>query len=356
MLVAALIVVVAGCGSNQAASGRSDIGLGPLSPRNRPVAIAVGADVLVVGGNQFFCGPTEDCARPQEAPLTDGAILDTTSNAWRSISPAPFGLEAGEVAHVGSDVFVLTQCEEHPSCPGERSVLQYSVDNDVWSRRARVPGTGYHHLVVVNDQLFAVSASDESPAADFRYQAASDEWMALDPAPMPRVFDRFGVGVGDTLVLYGSPLDGASQEKFVASYDLANSTWTELGRAPSLGWQVFDVEDTVVLNPHFSTGIGGLHDVAIDAWTSLPERPDEESWDNDIAGVIGETSAHYEYGAGWMLDLRKNDWVELPRTDSDAFDASIVSVGNSLLVVGGHHWTDGEVRVDGGATLWSPPG
>ncbi len=356
--VAMAFTALSSCsGDDDVATGSnwSSFDLGPLESRNDPVVATIGTEVLVVGGNNFFCAPTDDCALPDEEPLDDGAMFDTETSQWRPVAAAPFGLDYAEATTIGSSVYVITQCDKHPSCPRGRAMIRYDVDDDAWVVLAEVPGKGYHHLLPVDGELFAVSTSNEQPGPDYRYDASSDSWDVLDAAPGPPLFDRFAVDVAGTLVMYGSPIEGEQQEKFVASYDLDAEVWTELGRAPSGGWQVFDIDDTIVLNPHFGAMEGGIHDVATDTWTPLPAAPSSDRWRGDIAGVIGAGTASYEYAQGWMLDLRSDSWVEVALPGSEASQASVIAVGDALFVVGGHHWTDGEVRVDGGVSLWKPP-
>ncbi len=356
-LVASCAVLV-GCASDDDSVSNADwfsFDLGPLGPRNDAVVAAVDLDVLVVGGNNFFCPPTADCASPEIAPLIDGAVFSTETLEWRPVADAPFGIDRAEAATIGTAVYAITQCEKHPSCPRGRAMVRYDLGSDEWSTLAAVPGMGYHQLVPVDGELYAISITDETLEPDHRYKAESDTWVALESAPMPPAFDRFAVDVAGRLILYGSPIDGEERDKFVASYDPANDAWTELSRAPSGGWQVFDVDDSIVLNPHFGSEPGGLHDVSTDTWSPLPTPPSSDRWRGDIAGVIGDGHASYESADGWMLDLRNGEWIEVGPTDAAPSGASVATVGDALFVAGGHHWTDDEVRVDGGAFLWRPP-
>lgn len=356
LLIASAVLL--GCGNDGSAVSSSDwsaFDLGPLGARSDPVVVAIDLEVLVVGGNNFICPPNADCASPDEAPLRDAAIFDTETLEWRAAADAPFGIDHGEAATVDTAAYVITQCEKHPSCPRGRAMVRYDAGSDAWTTLAAVPGTGYHQLVPVGGELYAVSATDEAPAADYRYKVEADTWVALDPAPMPPVFDRFGVDVGGSLVVYGAPLDGDDRDKFVASYDPVENTWAPLRRAPSGGWQVFDVDDTVVLNPHFGSEAGGVHEVSTDTWSPLPAPPSSDRWRGDIAGVIGEGQASYAYAGGWMLDLRNGAWLEVGPNNANSSGASLTTVGDALFVAGGHHWTDSDELVEAEAFLWRPP-
>lgn len=359
----ASVVVLGGCGSSGGDTGEPEPGVGslvevapgPLSSRDGAVVAAVDRTVIVFGGESDLCPPTADCALPNRPPFVDGAAYDVETDMWRAIADAPAGVRDIRAAVVDGVVHAFVQCALSPRCPTGPMTMAYDVGADEWSELAPIPGRGWHEPVGFEGDLFAISVTDEVGEPDYRYDRAKDRWVELPPAPMAAAFDRYGVVVNGSLVLYGSPIKGDDPAKLVARFEPTTGEWVALASAPGAGWQPFAVEDSVVLNPHFPDAAGGIHDPHADQWSPLPPPPDSESWRNDIAGVIGANAARYQESSGWALDLVTEQWIEIAIPDARVVSGeSVIAIGRDLFVFGGHYWDDDETLVEGATWLWSP--
>lgn len=330
----------------------------PLS--GRVGATVIGLDdgrAAVVGGGEWLCPPTADCAFPDRPPLADGAIVDLRTGEWEPMPDAPYGVVHAAGAFAGGDVFLLSTCRGGPGCAGAPELLRYDVAGAGWQLAAgpRDGGVGFSALVPVGDRLLAVSASDEQgEVADQLYDPATDRWEELPDDPLPEVFDRFAVAHGDRILVFGSVEGGDA--KLAAAYDLRTRTWSRLPDAPSAGYQAWRVGDEVWLNGHFGRESGARLDLTTDAWQALPgDHPGE---DRDLAGVVGEAEASYEDDHGWVRDLVADRWVEIPDRAGTTYDEALGAVGSALLVVGGQDWgpRDGDAagRLVDEAWVWRP--
>ncbi len=343
---------------------------GPLSGRTGAVAVGVGDRAYVFGGWKFLCPPSADCTTPEGPLMADGAVLDTSTGEWQRIADAPFGVRSAATTVLGSHIYVVSGCRGKPHCfDGPLELLRYDTVADRWDELGRLPGVKnwYPTLHAIGDRVLALSTSDEQgEVADVLYDPGAEEWTALPDDPLPPVYDRHAVIDGARLLVFGSPRVGPDEEgapKVGAAYDLTSGEWTRLPDAPGKGYQVWRSGDRAFLNPHFGPDGGGLLDLDSDTWRPLPvdvSRGDRY----DLAGLIGDNAAIYEYSHGWALDARDDTFIAIPERPSTAYDESRTAVGQDLLVFGGQDW--GEVERDGSSDmkrgelvaetwLWSPP-
>ena len=350
----------------------------PLTPRTRAVVVGIDDRVLVVGGWEFLCPPTASCAYPEDPPLRDGAVYDATSATWRTAAPAPFGLLAGErsTAVVGGSAFVLSACGASPVCDGPLRLLEYDVARDRWSDHGSPPGLRYASLVAAGDRLVVLSGSDErGEKPDAVFDVGSGRWGTLPDDPLPAVFDRSGVMVGDSLVVAGSviaDLDaGRPARKPAARLDLTTRQWTSLPEAPGQGYQLFPTDRGPLLNGHFIEAPGWLLDPATWTWRSLPDQSGDE---HDLRGVLDRDGATYDIPNSvgrmtvahrlFVYDSVADDFARvspLPERE-DVHDDSSTALGRDLFVFGGARWpVDGTSgrglggELVGDAWLWTAP-
>lgn len=341
----------------------------PLSPRSRSVVASVGERVVVVGGWEMLCPPTADCPFPEEPLRADGAVLDLRTARWSSMAAAPFGVVGDQrrTVAMGGSLFTVTGCRSGVGCAGPPELLEYDVAADRWHEHGRVPGmrTTYVALVEVGDGLLVHRGSDEQGrAADLLFDPATGAWEALPDDPLPEVYDRYAVAVGDDLVLAGSPTaaledGGVPDTKLLARLDLARRTWTRLPDAPGAGYQLWAAGDRLLLNGHLRPA--WILDPATGRWSGLPALDGDEGV--DLYGVVDGDESAYEvssiggHGRARLYDARSGEYVTLgaPPGREDVHDDASTAVGSSLLVFGGQQWSgsrDGSLLRD--AWLWTP--
>lgn len=348
----------------------------PLSPRVGATAAWTGEEVIVVGGWEFLCPPGADCSGPTEAPFTDGAAFDPSSQTWRPIADAPAAFEGEHPAVAAGSVFFLVECdvssigtEEAPAeerCPDTREptvLLRYDAEPDTWTQRPGPPGDDPLQIEAVGDSIIAFAGSEEhGERREWRFDLESALWTAIPDDPRPLMYDRSIVAApgGRSALLFGAdaesgPTSEPSQEvNLAAALDLETMTWTELPPSPSRGYRAWGVDDVVVLEPHFG-GSGGLFDPASSTWSASPAGAGG-SFDSDrVAGAFGQHDAVYVDASGWVLDLERSEWLDVePFDDRSVFpQSSVTAVGRDLFVFGGERWTSSDGELLGDAWMWT---
>jgi hypothetical protein len=218
----------------------------------------------------------------------------------------------------------------------------------------------------------ATCGTDENgESLDRAYDLATDTWTELPDDPLPPVFDRFAVLDGKRLLVLGSLIsevgdDDARTGKVVAALDLATGRWERLPDAPGDGYQAWGVGDEVWVNPHFGPEGGGVLSLDTGRWRPLPDLPADpdlpEHMQGDLAGVVGDGTARYEYDHGWVRDTVADAWVEVPGRGSTAYDVGVVAAGEALVVFGGQDWgvperdaaSSGEGELVAETWVWRP--
>lgn len=367
-----------GGGAEPSANGWTRLPDPPLSPRVGASAAWTGDEVIVVGGWEFLCPPSASCAGPTDAPFTDGAAFDPSTQSWRSIADAPAAFEGEHTAVVGDSVFLLVECEvaftgiegepAEDRCPQSAEptvLLRYDPGTDTW---AQLPGTPSHEqyaIEAVGGALIAFAQSEErAEHQEWRFDLTTSTWNEIPDEPLPRMYDRSIVAAdgGQSALLFGADAESApssepSQEvNLAAKLDLETMTWTELPSSRSRGYRAWGVDDVVVLEPHFG-GSGGLFDPASSAWSPLPTRADGSFDSNQVAGVYGENQAVYVDASGWVFDLERAEWLEIEPIDERSIfpHSSVTAVGRNLFSFGGERWTSPDGELLGDAWLWIAP-
>ena len=337
--------------------GWSQLPAAPLSGRTGASAAAVGDRLFVFGGSSLLCPPGADCALPFEPPFTDGAILDLATGSWTPMADLPSSLMLTATVVVGDDIYALGQCGGPQDCPGARRFFRYSTTEDTWQELPLLAAAGSFRLIGLGDDVVAYATTDElGPIADQLYDVAAGAWHALPDDPLPPVYDRFAVAFDGQLLLFGSPLGGGST-KVLAAFDPTAQGWEPLPESGTQGFQAWRSGSEIVLNPHFGPSAeGGLYDPVEKQWSNLPEEPASETWNRDMAGVIGSDEATFEYADGWVLDSTTNTWIEIPPRpgSTTTSDSTIAAVGTGLVVFGGQRWTGSNGELLNEIWRWNP--
>ena len=348
----------------------------PLTSRNHAVVVGVGERMLVVGGWEFLCPPTADCATPEAPLLTDGAVYSPDTDSWSTIAPAPFGLRRQEYAAAAlqGSAYLISGCAAGPTCDARPRLLSYDLVGDRWADHGPVPGPKHDRQVApVGRTLLVYSGSDEGgEVADLVFDPERSTWTALPDDPLPRTFDRFIVPAGGHLVLTGSSSaaleSGEDSAKLAARLDADGSEWTRLPNAPGQGYQLLPTDRGPLLNGHFIDEPGWILDPDTWTWSVLPERVSEH---NDLSGVLNRDLATYDIpnSLGQMAstnrlvvyDSRTEAFVTIPAPPGreDVYDDSSTALGRDLFVFGGQRWTGdgltGDGELVGDAWLWTAP-
>lgn len=379
MVACALALPVAGCGGDAGPRGASDeprspssssasplasytgapsrwelLPAPPLSGRVQSLVAAVGNTLVVAGGWSAPCPRDSDCVPRDVPPYADGAAYDFESGQWRKIADAPVGLRLTVTAVLGDDIYAVSQCGSGPRCPAGRSLVRYRSAADEWDL---LPGPGDEEadygLIAIDDGVVAFSRSDEiAESPDYLFVDAGDRWVTLPNDPLSSVYDRIMVAYAGRLMLFATPRD-ETLNKVAAAYDPETALWEELAPSGTLGYQVWRAGSLLYLNPHFMSARGGIYDPATNRWSALPNLPY-----HDLAGVIGHDEASYEYAAGWVLDARTGDWLEIePRPETSEFYYEVIATApnQGLIVFGGEKWTNDEGQLVNDTWRWTPP-
>ena len=352
LLLVALLLLLGACGAAPVSRSGPEVrggtpGTGwvrlpdpPLSGRVGATLVALDPDrVLVLGGWEWLCPPGADCVEPPIPVLRDGAVVSLSTGTWTPVPDAPTGLFHAPAVAVGDQVLVLAQ-RAHRADP---ELLVLDVAAGRWSSRA-APADVCGQLVPTPTGFLALCGSDENgELADRTYDLATDTWTELPDDPLEPVFDRFGVLDGSRLLVFGSRISDVEQPseqtgKVAAALDLRTGDWERLPDAPGHGYQAWGVGDEVWVNPHFGPGGGGVLALGTDEWRPLPELPADPDLRGDLAGVVGDGAAEYEYDHGWVRDTVEDDWVEIPARGSTTYDVGVVAAGEALVVFGGQDW------------------
>jgi hypothetical protein len=165
------------------------------------------------------------------------------------------------------------------------------------------------------------------------------------------------LGGGDLLLQTAIAWALDEPSKLGAVLDVSNETWTELTASNAAGYQVWAGDDGFYLNPHFGPSVqGGVYDPSTDTWANFPEPPASDSWRNDMAGILLDSDATYEYASGWARDTTTDRWIEIPaRPGAPTEGESITNSERSLVVFGGQDWTGERGRLLNEVWTWTPP-
>ncbi len=349
-------------GATNATGSWRSVPSGPLRPREAALALWTGREVLLIGGSVTPCPPGARCVAP--TTLADGAAFDPQSDSWRRIADAPAPFSQAEGFVIDTTAYVWT--------PGH--FLAYRISDDRWERLPLPTGAdGGYRIIPVGERIVAYAVGDESGEdPDFLFDPVSATWSRVPPDPLSPSFDRSMVWSGRELVLFDHelvPNPGSVKPSLTraAALDLATGLWRRLPDSEILASGPWVHINGRLVNPTPGGADGGavnnwgrryphggILDPASGEWSTLPEPANREI---DVgSGVLTESRGHFFGSGGWLLDLTKNAWIELPRLDADWVGGrSVVGIGTSLFVFGGVSWgRRAEPALHDDAWIWSP--
>jgi hypothetical protein len=221
------------------ASGWAPMADAPIAERSGHLVLAMGDEVLVLGGLAVEEEPEGDDRPP--TVLTDGAVYDVAADGWRAIPDAPLSGAASGV-WTGTEAILVSGGPplSTPEMPGGPPMAAaFDPATDTWRTLAAPPAdlapggittvwTGTH---VVALQAGTAFPEDDGPTAVGVYDPATDTWAsgATTDAVSP---DAPAVWTGTEVVVVSSadtdPSDDADDEVLVRAYDPATDTWRDI--------------------------------------------------------------------------------------------------------------------------------
>jgi len=344
----------------------------PLSPRHAAATVAVGDEVLVLGGtSQGICPPAASCVGPEPGELlVDAAAYDVVDGSWRTLSDVPdsslipVGV-IGDVAYVGS----------------RQGAFAYDVSDDSWTPVPPLPDRRQRGLAVAGDVL--VSATFGGTGPDLLLDPSRGTWTTLPEAPLSAGSARLLCWTGDQLVLFDHesvPNPGAGANPWFTRYaalDLGSRTWgpaqviRDALPQESIRWdgrrflsmggalETIDGGGPPPGDYGRSYPTSGYLDLETAAWSPLPPgRPPTTSF-----GVTPAFASSERYvssnGEGSFLDTQEQSWVTSPAPPPEVgVQVNSAWVGDRLFAWGGGA---PDAAQDGGQTLiatgaiWTPP-
>lgn len=189
-------------------------------------------DELLVWGGLGCQGEGEPCGA--------GAIFDTRSNSWRTmtVAGAPKPRKAHIAAWVGKQLVIWGG--------GDTSGLfadgaRYEPISNTWRLMAPSPlaATSFAASVVVNDRLFIWGGSTVNglSSAGAIYDPGADSWKPITSAGAPSARSTSAVWTGTKVIVWGGIAGGASPQRFGdgAAYDPTTDQWSPISQkeAPS---------------------------------------------------------------------------------------------------------------------------
>jgi hypothetical protein len=325
----------------------------PLEPRDHPITVWTGTEVLVFGGYVGPpCPPTADCVYEEWA--ADGAALDPSTGIWREVAPVPREWRWTDGAAFLDGRAYVSVSDEHSS-----AVLVYDVESDRWTQLENVPDVRSMMPVAHDGQLVFVSGSDEyaemlgAPRIDRTYDPATGNWAALPDDPFTASFSRYAVSTPHGLVLSGAPIDAVSSGgpvfETLALLPTGSHEWTRLpdtGSINSGGWAWTGTRLVAAVLGGADGGqvdgwgrthpYGGVVELPGGAWSELPDPP---AVDPSAGWMHRVTGARYSISAGHLYDDATGTWTPLPRpADAPSQPGAAVWAGEELVLLGGTDW------------------
>lgn len=237
------------------------------------VTNAAGQSILyAVGGRSTVSGGS----------LSKVQAYNVATNSWSVRAPLPMPLYwTNGIGVIGGKLYITGGIASNDNFRSELFV--YDPATNTWSQKRSMPTEGFRGVTgVINNRLYVVTDCDQEDCADFvprafyRYDAATDQWTVLPPAPHYHGWGYGGVIGGKFYVAGGSDQ--------VDVYDPATNTWTTkapmprrrwLGAAAALGGKLYvfggfqdapDGETSIV-----RTTI--VYDPSTDTWTNKAPMP-----------------------------------------------------------------------------------
>lgn len=332
----------------------------PLDARDGSTIAWSGSEILVVGGEEFFCPDGGACGRSSDAGRQDGAAYDPVSGQWRPIAEAPIEFADAPDAVLGGSLYVLASADESGT---ERALLEYSIADDVWTR-IDTPGDLQGTRMVATDRQLVVYRHDNysEPGTDHVYDTETGEWRPLDVDPLQAGLDREMVWDGTALYLFERPLldrdDGLDGPFFTLGARLGGGEWEVLAESNLMGTTPWFHDGARLVAPSLGCIDGGqnngygqcvprgsIYDTVTGTWSELPDAP--ERGDREAvfrSGGVSENDLLIIEPGTAMFDATTDEWFLLPAIDPEGTQGrrDVQEAGRFGFAFGGWLRRDGE--------------
>jgi hypothetical protein len=359
---AMVMVLAAGCGSNDYASRQSASAVSrnfdsigawtalpapPLSARHEADGVWVGGRFVVFGGRSSpICPPAADCPDPDEPALRDGASFDPATGKWARIADAPVPVVGLNSVVAGDRLYLLTG--EFGRSDSPLTFLSYAPEQDAWTTHPMPPVPG--QLVAVGSSVVVVPGSDEDgPAADAIFDIKANTWQALPDDPLGPSSSRSAAWVDGALLLaaqdaepsYGtrpSPVRLARLDDNFTRWSTLPESEIVFAEPPvTVGnrvvWPYLGSADGGEINNWGrSYAVGGIFDLAAEQWKALPALPSEATPACCSGAVIGDRVMV----GSQLLDPATGHWIRIPPLPGkNRLAATVVGGPDAVLVWAG---------------------
>ena len=206
----------------------------PLDPRFRAVAVWTGTEALIWGGST-------GSDLPQNATLLSGAAYDPKTRSWRPIATPPFDRTDQPTHGVWTGGEMIIWGIGSPT--RTRGAAAYKPSTDTWRTLPSSPVTqlgGAEPPVWTGTQLVVPGAQlkQAAPGAAWgaAYDAQSDAWRPIAPAPPAMSCNPISVWTGRVVLVYCDAVVGGAPSPVparVAAYDPSSDHWQTLDPPPA---------------------------------------------------------------------------------------------------------------------------
>jgi len=306
-----------------------------------------GAATATDGHRMFVWGGSGKVKGSRQTTLADGALFDPVTSTWERVAPAPTGFAGpGGVAVWDGNRFLVLAPADTDAPVG---LAAYDPESRAWEVLAAPPLGARDGVSAVwtGTQLIAAGGvSGDRIATPFgaTYDPASNTWTVLPEPPFPHYLPAAAVWDGGAVVFVGgaSSAGGTSVDPQTpeagAVYNPGTEEWMGLVEGPIArpAWAFPATGGITVIGESSSATFSR----ATDTWSDA--RP--VTIPDDVRRVV----AHGEKGWVALTDRGGSEFdgaelSALPEVDlSDRRGASVVVVGDVLVIWGGLHDTSTE--------------
>jgi hypothetical protein len=269
---------------------------------------------------------------------------------------------------MGANGFFAYSAGGYTSSAETNAFYRYEVATDSWAALTPLPvalarARGVYAFQPNQGGFFVFGGINQSTVLDttYFYDVATNTWSTGAPMPAPRYLPNV-VSYGGKIFVIGGH-DGTSETSQVWEYDPQANTWNT-GRAAipvAMAGSATGVFGNFIYLVSNLNGGGGsnLHyryDVLFNTWTLLPPAP--ATLYQPVGGTVGRQNgvvggpnpANTPSGShtgSYLYDTDHNVWSTGPNTSTGHAlgGGASVTVGNRLLVVGGHNYASGNTNV-----------